>query len=48
MKSKIEWYLRQLLPLSYISEYRADGKRKVTYWRMWFGRCFSVRTWVVA
>lgn len=41
--STLEWYLWQLLPLSYMSHYR-DGEDRLhfCYWRMWFGHCFFV------
>ena len=41
------WYLKQLFPLMYVSEYKEDGKKYVSVWRMWFGRCFSIRRWQV-
>lgn len=47
------WHLKQLLPLTYVSEYEEldDDDNSlghfVTVWRMWFGRCFAVRTWQV-
>ena len=37
------WYLKQLLPLMYVSKYKEDGKEYVSVWRMWFGKCFSHR-----
>lgn len=50
MKQRIKWYFKQLLPLMYVSEYGEanSDKRFVTVWRMWFGRCFDIRTWEVA
>ncbi len=47
------WYLKQLLPLRYQSQYAeilpGGGERKLlTIWRMWFGRCFNVQTWELA
>ncbi len=44
MKNKIIWYLKQLLPLTYWSTYSESGKRKFTIWKMWFGRCYQIRT----
>lgn len=41
---KIIWYLKQLFPLMYVSTYTENGSRKLTIWRMWFGRCFNIRT----
>lgn len=49
--NKLIWYLKQLLPLQYVSEYiemskqGKDDQRKLTIWRMWFGMSFNVRTW---
>lgn len=41
------WHLKQLLPLAYDSEYivndAAGNYRERCTWRMWFGRCFSIR-----
>jgi hypothetical protein len=45
--SNVIWYLKQLLPLFYCTEYIENGKRYATTWRMWFGRCYSVRKWRV-
>ena len=40
---RLVWCIKQLLPLMYVSEYREDGYRRLTIWRMWMGRCFNVR-----
>lgn len=46
--SKVVWYLRQLLPLTYWSKYRdAHDQRHFCIWRMWFGRCFDVTDVIV-
>lgn len=37
------WYVKQLLPLKYRTEYEEDGKRYSCEWRMWFGRCFDIK-----
>lgn len=41
--SRAVWYVKQLLPLFYVSHYR-DGENRLHFcqWRMWFGRCFFV------
>lgn len=45
----LSWYLRQLLPLVYVSEYGdLAGNRYVSIWRMWFGKVFGHRQWKVA
>lgn len=42
-RERIRWYLKQLLPLRYLSHYHdADGRLHFCDWRMWFGRCFAV------
>ena len=45
-KSKMErvkWYLKQLLPLTYVTKFTENDKRRLCVWRMWLGRCFNVR-----
>jgi hypothetical protein len=41
--SKLTWYLKQLFPLKYDTEYSENGKNYVTIWKMWLGRCFSIK-----
>lgn len=41
--NKITWYLKQILPLTYVSTYRQNGNRKLSIWKMWFGKCFKIR-----
>jgi hypothetical protein len=48
MLRKLEWYARQLLPLTYVSKYGQDNKTMLCIWRMWFGRCFNVRYYELA
>jgi len=45
---KIKWAFKQLLPLSYVSEYSTSGHREVAAWRMWLGRTFGIKRWKVA
>lgn len=47
---RIKWYLKQLLPLTYVTEHgeAETDKRFVVVWRMWLGRCYSIRRWEVA
>lgn len=42
---KLLWYLKQLLPLRYVTQYGENGEWYVSTWRMWFGRCFDIRRW---
>ncbi len=49
---KIKWYIKQLLPLQYISQYSvihkdATPEKKLSIWRMWFGRCFWHREYTL-
>lgn len=52
MIERIKWYLRQLLPLTYVSKYaEREGEvwiPRLTIWRMWFGRCYAVRSYRLA
>lgn len=50
----LKWLVKQLFPLTYVSEYgeidpetSTVTRKLVTVWRMWLGRCFAVRTWEV-
>ena len=47
MLNRIEWYLRQLLPLCYKTFYGQNGEKHFTTWRMWLGRCFDITDVVV-
>ena len=44
---RIVWWLRQLLPLAYVSRYKAGGEQHFAAWKMWLGRCYAVRDVVV-
>jgi hypothetical protein len=48
IKRRAVWYIKQLFPLRYKSEYREDDKPRLTIWRMWLGRCFSIESWELA
>jgi len=41
---RIKWYFKQLLPLSYVSEYKENGIPKKTTFKMRLGRCFDIDT----
>lgn len=41
------WYLKQLLPLTYVSTFGEGGYRFVTVWKMWFGHQYNIRKWKV-
>lgn len=44
---KFFWYIKQLFPLAYVSTYTEKGKRRLTVWRMWLGRCSNIRTFIL-
>ena len=46
--SKIKWYFKQLLPLKFESKYIENGAQKLTLWKMWFGKCYNIRTYNIA
>ncbi len=37
----MKWYIKQLFPLWYHTKYVENGKTYVTWWKMWFGRCYK-------
>jgi len=43
--NKAIWYLRQLFPLTYVSTYIEDGQEKLSIWRMFLGKCYSVKVY---
>jgi hypothetical protein len=42
------WHLKQLLPLTYRTEYGQDGKQHFVVWKMFFGRCYKIDDVVIA
>jgi hypothetical protein len=40
---KLSWYLKQLLPLIYVSEFKENGVHRLCIWRMWMGRAYNIR-----
>ena len=48
MKKKLNWYIRQLLPLTYRSHYRdSDNQYHFSVWNMWFGKVFNHEDYVI-
>lgn len=41
------WYLKQLFPLTYASDYFVDGKHYVSYWKMWLGKTYKHRMFLI-
>ena len=43
MKRNFKWYIEQLLPLKYKTEYSDmdDGKKYQATWRMWLGKVYN-------
>lgn len=46
--NKLMWYVKQLFPLTYVTTFTEDNKRRLCIWRMWMGRCFNVRYFSLA
>lgn len=47
MKQKLEWYLRQLLPLTYRTRYSDQQGKHFAVWNMWFGRVFNAEDYLI-
>ena len=45
---KVIWYIKQLFPLTYISNYREDRQNKLAIWKMWFGRSYRIRDYWIS
>lgn len=41
------WYLKQLLPLTYVSRYAEDDLPRLTIFKMWMGRTFAVQNYTL-
>lgn len=44
---KITWYLKQLLPLTYRTRYKENGKQMFTVWKMWLGKSYNIDKFVI-
>jgi len=44
MLNKIKWYFKQIIPLKFKGTYGENGKRYYSEWRMFFGKCFNIKT----
>ena len=40
--NKVEFLLKQLLPLPYRTKYTMDGKKYGSTWMQWFGKCWNI------
>lgn len=41
-KNKVLYWLKQLLPMTYLSHYHdSDGRARFAVWRMWLGRVYA-------
>lgn len=40
--NKVKWYFKQLVPLTYRTEYRDEEGKHYTVWNMWMGRCYNI------
>lgn len=46
---RITWYLKQLFPFTYRSQYATQsGEKHFAVWNMWFGKCFNIQDFVLA
>jgi len=43
MVERLRWYLKQLLPLVYVTTFTENGRRRLCVWRMWMGHSFNER-----
>ena len=43
--NKAIWYLKQLVPLTYVSTYIEDEQKKISIWKMFLGRCYSIKVY---
>lgn len=41
------WYVKQLVPLTYRTEYRENGEKHFCVWKMWMGRSYHIDDVVV-
>jgi hypothetical protein len=41
--NKIIWLIKQLFPLDYNSTFTENGIRKISTFKMWFGKCYNVK-----
>jgi len=41
------WYLKQLIPFTYESEYKIEGEKFCSVWKMWFGKILWNKTFKV-
>lgn len=46
--NKVFWYLKQLLPLFYVSKTEDETGPVLVIWRMWFGVVFNERRYRLA
>ena len=43
--SKLVWYLKQLLPLTYRSLYVCGEEHQFCVWKMWLGKCYNIKSY---
>ena len=44
---KIKWCIKQVVPLTYRSKYKENGKNYFTVFQMFFGKCFNIETYEI-
>lgn len=47
-EKNMKWYFMQLFPVWYHTKYKENGKTYISWWKMWFGRCYKQKTFEVA
>ena len=45
---KVTWYIKQLFPLTYISKYREGERNRLSIWKMWFGKVYRHRKYIIS
>jgi hypothetical protein len=40
--SRIIWYIKQLFPLWYKTQYAIGAEKHFVVWQMWLGKCFNI------
>ena len=43
--NKIIFMAKQIIPFTYTSKYRVDGKKYLAVWKQWFYKPFNVRVY---
>ena len=45
----MKWYLKQLFPLTYRTNYQdEDGNKHFCVWKMWLGKCYRIDDMIIS